>query len=814
MPSRKRAGHPRVRAGDRDATDDSAAETPVEDCLKDKATKQEARSAAPIEDPVSKTGAPGQGSDSEGSDGQTSQPRVTVQRRRVSRGTDEEFVVGDKGDRSATTEDRQGQTQQEPDVGLTGSESVEYVLLPRPSDNDVQPPIEMKTIGDDKQPVSAVAYNEATAVEETAHGAEQEFLGTAEEGRHRSLDVVDGERAGYDLPSVTRDSCCLSDGDGGSRGDCEKDDHFLRGTEEGSGCGIIGDWKSALSAGSNDAAESGGMTAMLHGTSSMEQAEAVELAAMIFDVTSDMGGIDDDDVGGRLEVGGGNDGSELSSPRSNHGNIPAWPLSTQPLQHYSTHNYVTGNEIAHSDRLGTSTQEDRGYLRRPRPGTQGTFDEPAMSPEIAAAAVDAVSAAAAAIGMDFDRPSQAGRVVRVGGVANGGDEGRGVNEPGFRSGHQLLFDRHLHHRRRRQQQEQQQQSNQFYPHAHYSTQMGSTQAGVADCLVLYHDTYGGDSGGVAPMQPSSLPSDCRATSALPSAQHHGYRGDEKLSLLPAIYNESAAHYPRRQRQGHEEPLRSNGSKSGSTRFSSPLSTSSDPAPTSIAALSFSSRAKSSTTAVPLEALSSDIEGMQTAANGNSELPRRLNIGLNNNFPGKPGNRSKSSASCSVSASSSRTKAGTVVSAEVDRNLMICTSTRTSRSGSDGSCTSRSNGYSGESDGSTATKSINEGRCSRSANKLGGSKGGKASNGSSASSEGGTSAATKSESTSKIELSNRRREERNRREQRRSNQISKQIEMLKDILAQGGCARLGKQSNKLTVLNSAADHIRDLQVRVL
>ena len=43
---------------------------------------------------------------------------------------------------------------------------------------------------------------------------------------------------------------------------------------------------------------------------------------------------------------------------------------------------------------------------------------------------------------------------------------------------------------------------------------------------------------------------------------------------------------------------------------------------------------------------------------------------------------------------------------------------------------------------------------------------------------------------------------------------RQIEMLKDILAQGGCARLGKQSNKLTVLNSAADHIRDLQVRVL
>lgn len=65
-------------------------------------------------------------------------------------------------------------------------------------------------------------------------------------------------------------------------------------------------------------------------------------------------------------------------------------------------------------------------------------------------------------------------------------------------------------------------------------------------------------------------------------------------------------------------------------------------------------------------------------------------------------------------------------------------------------------------------------------------------------------------TDKQETLNRRREERNRREQRRSNQISKQIEELKDILSKSGCRTVGKQSNKFTILHSAAEFIRDLQ----
>lgn len=58
----------------------------------------------------------------------------------------------------------------------------------------------------------------------------------------------------------------------------------------------------------------------------------------------------------------------------------------------------------------------------------------------------------------------------------------------------------------------------------------------------------------------------------------------------------------------------------------------------------------------------------------------------------------------------------------------------------------------------------------------------------------------------------RRQERNLREQRRSNQISQQIEQLKEILNQSGYSGIGRQANKFTVLHATAEYIRDLQDR--
>lgn len=74
------------------------------------------------------------------------------------------------------------------------------------------------------------------------------------------------------------------------------------------------------------------------------------------------------------------------------------------------------------------------------------------------------------------------------------------------------------------------------------------------------------------------------------------------------------------------------------------------------------------------------------------------------------------------------------------------------------------------------------------------------------------AGAKSVDSSRKQAQDRRREERNRREQRRSNQISQQIEELKDILASSGWRDIHPQSNKYTILRSAADYIRDLQIQ--
>jgi len=77
--------------------------------------------------------------------------------------------------------------------------------------------------------------------------------------------------------------------------------------------------------------------------------------------------------------------------------------------------------------------------------------------------------------------------------------------------------------------------------------------------------------------------------------------------------------------------------------------------------------------------------------------------------------------------------------------------------------------------------------------------------------GGTRTVGKGEKEpSKKDMSDRRREERNRREQRRSNQISRQIDELKDILAGSGWRNIHQQSNKFTILRSAAEYIQDLQ----
>jgi hypothetical protein len=63
------------------------------------------------------------------------------------------------------------------------------------------------------------------------------------------------------------------------------------------------------------------------------------------------------------------------------------------------------------------------------------------------------------------------------------------------------------------------------------------------------------------------------------------------------------------------------------------------------------------------------------------------------------------------------------------------------------------------------------------------------------------------------VEDKRREERNKREQRRSNAISAQIDELRSLMTATGWAP-AKQPNKYSVLNSAADFIRELQVRPL
>ena len=144
----------------------------------------------------------------------------------------------------------------------------------------------------------------------------------------------------------------------------------------------------------------------MRGTSTLEQADAVELASMIFDVTNDamsfVGCHDGGDAG--TAYGGRKEHFEprqslWSSSDRNLDKISS-SMRSSSLRWSSAHFSVAGM-LCSSAEVSTSLQEHELRASEHQEHLQHSCGA-TMSPEIAAAAVDAVSATAAAVGLGFD----------------------------------------------------------------------------------------------------------------------------------------------------------------------------------------------------------------------------------------------------------------------------------------------------------------------------------------------------------------------------------------------------------------------------